>query len=141
LVFSNGTLISSFSDITGAYNTFVAPPNSKWDHSYVGSSPGPKVEYVPVPLPVGYRVYGNLVALTDRVEDAIYAVQTTKNGPWATRFRNNDITDKWYVADGSPIGEVFFATADLSVVVHEPMRGPKITIPPNVVKLLAAMWM
>jgi hypothetical protein len=141
LVFSNGALISSISDKSEVYNTFMAPPNSKWDHLYMGPAPGPQVQYTPVPNPVVYRLYRIGAALTDRVEDAIYTVQITKDGPWATRFRNNDITDKWYVADGSPIGEVFFATTDLSVIVHEPMRGPKIVIPPNVVKLLAAIWM
>ena len=47
------------------------------------------------------------------------------------------------IYDASPIGEVFIATPDMQVVIHEPVAGgmKKIVIPSNIVKLLAATWL
>jgi hypothetical protein len=80
-------------------------------------------------------------ALTQHASDAIYQSPT-----FSTNFRDieiGDITGGLYIADASPLGEVFFATPDLSVVIHEPLPGgmPKVVIPPNIVRLLAALWL
>jgi hypothetical protein len=58
------------------------------------------------------------------------------------QFRGIQV-DQGYVADVSPIGEVFLATPDLSVVIHEPRLGgmKKVVIPPQVTKLIAAIWL
>ena len=49
-----------------------------------------------------------------------------------------------YVADASPLGEVFLATDNKNVVVYDPGRSNgmplTITIPPHIVKILAALW-
>jgi hypothetical protein len=51
-----------------------------------------------------------------------------------------------FVADASPIGEVFIAAPDLSYIVHEPKPGhmpvlTRDTIPAGIVELRAALWM
>lgn len=59
------------------------------------------------------------------------------------RFRGIDITGKDFVGDVSPLGEIFFATSDLTTVIHEPVNGrmPLFVRPPNMVKILAALWL
>ena len=82
--------------------------------------------------------------MTDRSEDAVYRSTTVSgwsNGFAPVRFRNEVLTGESIVVDASPLGEVFLATSDLSVVVHEPKRGPKVIIPPTLWQLLAAIWM
>ena len=58
-------------------------------------------------------------------------------------FRGIDITGKNIAADASPLGELFFATEDMSIVIHEPKGGsmPHIQLPPGVTKILAALWL
>jgi hypothetical protein len=60
-----------------------------------------------------------------------------------TRFRGIDITGKDFVGDVSPLGEIFFATSDLTTIIHEPMHGrmPLFVRPANMVKILAALWL
>ena len=83
------------------------------------------------------------VFVNHRIADAIASV----DGGFAT-FRNTQlVSDAYstigYIYDSSPLGEVFVATSDMRVVIHEPLAGgmKKIVIPPNVVKLLAALWL
>ena len=82
-------------------------------------------------------------ALTGKAADAITHSRTSPADSYRWQFRGTDITGHSYAADASPLGEVFFALSDLSVVIHEPITGrmPKIQIPTNVVKLIAALWM
>lgn len=81
--------------------------------------------------------------LTAKGSDAIIYSRNTNNGGFHMLFRGMDLTGLSYAADASPIGEVFFATTDMSVVIHEPKGGrmPPIVIPPNVVKIIGAIWM
>jgi hypothetical protein len=60
-----------------------------------------------------------------------------------TRFRGIDITGKDFVGDVSPLGEIFFATSDLTTIIHEPVNGrmPLFVRPPNMVKILAVLWL
>ena len=60
-----------------------------------------------------------------------------------TRFRGYDITGKDFVGDSSPLGEIFFATTDMSLIVHEPRAGrmPSFVPPSNMVRILAALWL
>ena len=85
-------------------------------------------------------------ALTDRVEDAVY---TDAADPGMFRFREHRIrpgtNSLSFVADTSPIGEVFLASPDLSILYHEPKPGnmPVLTreMIPSIVRLVAAIWM
>ena len=82
-------------------------------------------------------------ALTGKAADAITHSRSSPADSYRWQFRGTDITGHSYAADASPLGEVFFALSDLTVVIHEPLTGrmPKIQIPTNVVKLIAALWM
>lgn len=82
-------------------------------------------------------------ALTGKAADAITNSRNSPADTYRWHFRGIDITGHSYAADASPLGEVFFALSDGSVVIHEPLTGrmPKIQIPTNVVKLIAALWM
>lgn len=55
------------------------------------------------------------------------------------------IGNKGFIADASPLGEVFVANADKSVVIYRPLSSSgmpaTIDIPANVVKLIAALWL
>jgi len=85
--------------------------------------------------------------LTDRREDVIYtATQIDGSQKTIPTFRGLDLTNKPYVADASPVGEVFFATSDLSTIIHEPkaLSMPVIDrsmLPTNMIRLLAAVWL
>jgi hypothetical protein len=85
--------------------------------------------------------------LTDRREDVIYtATQIDGSQKTVLTFRGMDLTNKPYVADASPVGEVFFATSDLSTIIHEPkaLSMPVIDrsmLPTNLIRLLAAVWL
>ena len=85
--------------------------------------------------------------LTNEAKNAVTTLQTASSftlPPARLRFRGTDLGLSEFVADSSPLGEVFFATSDMGMVVHEPTRMPAITrgdIPANVVKLLAAIWL
>jgi hypothetical protein len=49
-----------------------------------------------------------------------------------------------FIGDASPLGEVFVATIDKSVVVYDPLKSSSmpqtLVIPPHIVKLIAALW-
>jgi hypothetical protein len=82
-------------------------------------------------------------ALTAHRADAIYMESPSEGQPFVRKFRIHDLSGKEYLADTSPLGEVFFATSDRSVVVHDAIPGnmPQIQLPANAVKLLAAIWL
>lgn len=134
----------SFTNVFRSNDSQVPHPqgilNRTWVLDYEGPVPVPPVAYTNVPVPTSSTIYRVERALTDRADDAIYTLSIT-GSPDVRKFRTHDITGKWWVGDASPLGEVFFATSDLSLVVHEPRRGPPVALPPNVVKLLAAIWM
>lgn len=142
MVFGNGTLVNfARSDRSGFTRPLLGAFNRIWDYFYEGIAPGPPVEFTAIPAPISTNMHSVVQAIGDRVEDAVYTLQTT-GGVTVVRFRTHDITNQSFVADASPIGEVFFATADLSIVEHDPKPGiPKLVIPPNVIRLLAAVWL
>ena len=83
-------------------------------------------------------------ALTYRANDAVY--ERPASNLLEIYFRDMLVSPPGtssYVAAASPIGEVFFAKPDLSVIIHEPAPGgmQKVVLPPNIVKLLAALWL
>lgn len=82
-------------------------------------------------------------ALTPNAADAVIASRANLGSGYRTYFRGIDLTPFSWLADASPLGEVFFATSDKSILVHEPRGGrmPAIVIPPTVVTLLGALWM
>lgn len=118
----------------------------QWSQFYEGFDPVPPAQFVLNPGlafrrdSVGRKV---IRALTDRHADAIYEESASDTQAFIKKFRSIVLTGKEYVADSSPLGEVFFATSDKSVIIHEPVPGgmPQVQIPENVVKLLAAIWM
>ncbi len=115
----------------------------RWSEIYDGFDPVPSVQ---ITLTTAFRrdsVGRNVVrALTDRHADVIYGESASDTQAFIRKFRNIVLTGKEYVADSSPLGEVFFATSDKSDIIHERIPGgmPQVRIPENVVKLLAALW-
>jgi hypothetical protein len=128
----------SYINMTYAYAGFAPCPTETAD-AFVAGIDDPK-------LPKK----GMVRALTDRVEDAIYS-DVAKNALGGniqvTKFRDEVlIPGPGFIADSSPLGEVFLAAPDLSYIVHEPQPGhmPVLTresIPAGVVELRAAIWM
>lgn len=117
-------------------------PACQWSMVYSGFAPGPLSPMTTTSFRRGAAT--QLVrALTHRHADAVYSESAVEGQPFVTKFRGIDLAGKEYVADSSPLGEVFFATSDLSTVIHEPFPGTMrpLQIPANVVKLLAAVWL
>ncbi|HYT15654.1 MAG TPA: hypothetical protein VEL80_04630, partial [Burkholderiales bacterium] len=88
-----------------------------------------------------YSGQPGVIGLSQHASDAIYTQPAPPSNP--RYFRGTLLGEGFYIADASPLGEVFVATADLSVVIHDPLPGgmPKVVIPPGIVKLLAALWL
>jgi hypothetical protein len=115
------------------------------NYSYEGFAPCPSQTITVFSgVDTGTPKQGIYRALTDRAVDAVY----TDVG--VAKFQNktlpNALGGHLFVADVSPIGEVFLATPDLSLIVHKPNGGnmPVLNrdmIPNGIVKLLAAVWM
>ena len=119
------------------------------DYSYIGFGPCPAAAGTVFQLvdvaTQKKRIYR---ALTDTAQDAVYS---DAKEPGVLKFRGETIVMVPnvlgnFVADVSPIGEVFFATPDLSILHHEPKAGnmPVLSremIPNGIVKLLAAIWL
>jgi hypothetical protein len=139
---AGGTLVTSMrSNESGFSRMNLGAFNRRWNYpTYLGPYPTPPIQYESLERPATFTLYSNIQPVGPLARDAVHTLNTT-GAPAVTRFRANDITGKAFVADASPIGEVFFATTDLSLVVHEPRRGAQVNFPPNVVKLLAAIWM
>ena len=79
--------------------------------------------------------------LTENVNEAIVA-DIENDVTKRVRFENRELRAP-YVAEASPLGEVFVANSDFTVVVHRPRSGGmKVFEKPNsVVRLLGALWM
>ncbi len=119
------------------------------DYSYIGFGPCPAATGTGFQLvdvaTQKKRIYR---ALTERSTDAVYS---DDKEPGVLKFRSETVPllinfGGSFVADASPIGEVFFATPDFSVLHHEPKAGnmPVLSremIPNGIVKLLAAIWL
>lgn len=145
-IFSDGVLMGSVGSTTTFFHNELqihyGLPNRTWDYLYEGvGNAQPPIQFTSLPGPTVNNLRYTIVhALTDKLGDAIFSLSIS-GGPARTRFRSLDITGQSYVADASPVGEVFFAIADLSVVVHEPKgTTPKVVFPPNIVRLLSAVW-
>jgi hypothetical protein len=85
---------------------------------------------------------GNNVVWTvgDKAADVVYWVA----GAWDRYyFRGKPFPlNETPVYDFSPVGEVFFASSDLTVVEHEPRLGMKrIELPPHVRRIIGALWL
>jgi hypothetical protein len=133
-------------DVTGPAPNIVGPIVSHGllaaaDYSYQGFEPCPT-------QPASVFISGDVGApkqtlyrpLTGRATDAVYRDER------GLVFRDQVLPGGLFLADTSPIGEVFLATPDMSVIVHEPKAGhmPVLTremIPSGVAKLLAVIWM
>ena len=118
----------------------------QWSEIYDGFDPVPSVQITQNPGVTFRReeVGRNVVrALTDRHADVIYGESASGTQAFIRKFRNIILTGKEYVADSSPLGEVFFATSDKSDIIHQTVPGgmPQVRIPENVVELLAVVWM
>ncbi|HZR01805.1 MAG TPA: hypothetical protein VFA81_01375 [Burkholderiales bacterium] len=63
--------------------------------------------------------------------------------PGVVRFRGTNITGKPFIGDASPLGEVFFATSDMSLIVHDIKnnRMPTFAPPSNMMTIVAALWL
>jgi len=132
--------------------TSIAPclePFANWQSSFVRTdqfSEGALVYTETCDNSAGtQRTGGNVFrALTYRSDDAIYDTHVPNNNT-QLNFRNVAMTPRTidFVAESSPIGEIFFAKPDLSVIIHEPRAGgmKKIVLPPTVVRILGAIWL
>ena len=128
------------------YVLFASIGITNWNYSYEGDYPCPAQAVYRISYPIIESVRRALEhALTDRPFDAVY--RELENNTWVYKFRGESLPNTvGYVSDASPIGEVFFATVDLSIFVHEPKPGnmPVLTremIPGGIVTLLSAIWM
>jgi hypothetical protein len=54
-----------------------------------------------------------------------------------------DVDAFGYARDVSPLGELFFAKSDGSVIIHQPRNGrmPQFTMPQGYTLILGAIWM
>jgi hypothetical protein len=58
-------------------------------------------------------------------------------------IRGSNVTGS-FVADAGPLGEIFAASTNKSVVVYDPGKSglpASLVIPPNIVRLVAALWL
>jgi hypothetical protein len=120
---------------------------SDFDYSYAGFGPCPPMAAtVYSPTDTSNQKKTLYRALTDRVEDAVYADALD---PGVLKFRSDRIVPQAnsnsFVADTSPIGELFFASPDLAVLHHEPKAGNMPVLRremiPSIVRLVVAIWM
>ncbi|HYX65162.1 MAG TPA: hypothetical protein VE935_13175, partial [Burkholderiales bacterium] len=142
-----GVTCGLFGQAPAISTPFNSYPYSDFDYSYQGFGPCPGMAATVYTTADTSNEKKRLYrALTDRVEDAVY---TDAADPGMVRFREYRIrpgtSSLSFVADTSPIGEVFLASPDLSILYHEPKPGnmPVLTREkiPSIVKLVAAIWM
>ncbi len=133
-IFSDGSLVSH--DL-GLFDRGVGK-NGTLNYSYTGEGLLPPYNWdnKSPPFESDGIIANSRFLLTDKVSDLIYS---KKSDYYFRGYRFN--VDIGYVADSSPLGEVFFATKDLKFIVHEPLNMPRVKIPPNIVKLVAALWL
>ena len=121
--------------------------NISYSYSFEGIEPAPSVQITSrSAAPRTTSTFALNRALSHRFRDAVYSESPAENLAPILWFRDRNITGKAYLADASPLGELFFALEDMSELVHEPIPGGMLTltrdkIPANVVRLLAAVWM
>jgi hypothetical protein len=84
-------------------------------------------------------------ALDQRARDAIYFEPSSTIPLFfdGTLLFSNGAQGTSYVADASPVAEVFVAKSDLSLVIHRPLPGgiPQVVLPANITRLLAVLWL
>lgn len=124
------------------------PPNFVVNYEYWGPLSGLQTPYQDNGPPV-VPISGSYVlrAFTSNLSDAI--VLEMQGTSQSTKVRDLVLSTGYgatpppYVADASPLGELFFATSDLRVVIHDPRpNGIKQWVKPaNVVRILGAVWM
>ncbi len=74
--------------------------------------------------------------LTGRPEDAIFLENSR------VKFRQLDLTGVPYIAETSPLGEIFVATKDGQRIIHEPQNTmPVFSLPAGITKLKRAIWL
>lgn len=114
----------------------------QWSQIYQGFDPVPVVDLTRISFQRGLATRV-VRPLTDRHADVIYEESASQTQPFTRKFRGIDLSGREYVAESSPLGEVFFAFSDKSTLIHEPLPGamPLVQIPENVVKILAAVWL
>jgi len=115
-------------------------------HDYTRKFEGCSSDLPPYPPLGGFTEYLEQKvarALTGKAADAITYFRRSPADGYTLQFRGIDITGQLHAADASPLGEVFFALEDLSVVIHEPIAGrmPQIAIPSRMMKVIAALWL
>jgi hypothetical protein len=81
-------------------------------------------------------------ALTQHASDAVYFLPSSSDA----YYRGMGLASANFlppVTEVSPLGEVFVARGDLSFYVHKPLPGgmPQVVFPPNVVRVVAALWL
>lgn len=133
--------------VTEASVQFSTPGgNPAWFGPYtLGSTNFPKEEYSTANQGTIRNV---LLALTRNAADAVHAETSGTGGNAKSIAKFRDVVLEGYIygsffGDASPMEDVFFATPNLSVVVHEPRSSamPRIVIPPHVFRLIAAVWL
>ncbi len=118
--------------------------NCKVDFHFEGKTFGslPPHEFLPNgPPAVGKTGKTLFRALSGNLDEAI--VVEALNGQTVRLQVAGQPLANSYVADASPVGEIFAANADLSMVIHRPHAGGIKTWerPASVVKLLGVIWM
>lgn len=75
--------------------------------------------------------------------NSLPTVTQAPGAPARTYFRGVDLEGKNWVADASPLGEMFFALEDGSTIIHDSLGGrmPAFVKPSNMVKIIAALWL
>jgi hypothetical protein len=137
--FSDQPMVSAFSytPLGGNY--------SSEGYSRPECGPVAHLDYITNPDPGTQTGKFSLRALTDKAKDAIYfkgSDPMDNQGGRQYYFREIPLQNQKYVADVSPMGEVFFAKSDLSIVIQDSQFGlPKIQLPSDVTKIIAVIWL
>jgi hypothetical protein len=131
--------------IDGAVNFYelVKPNASNYVHESAGIDCGnyDRTTYSGIDPPVRSGQTSSW-SFNGRVANAVLG----QNGQ-PDKFRGIPVDDygNAYVAEASPLGEIFFAKKDKSVIIHEPLPGgiKKFAIPPglDVIRILGAAWL
>ena len=145
-----GSVFSQERILIGQFDSPSFPNNYSVDYEYEGylanASTVTFMPLGPTPLPLtGRRL---LQAFTGNLNEAITFDLKPVMGQFVYQIDGKIIPSvsgalPAYVADASPIGELFFATSDLNFIIHKP-RANGIQVwqkPDSVVRLMAAIWL
>jgi len=92
------------------------------------------------PVVTGFSL---LRALNGKMDGSILFDQAARG--FVVRGHSLGQTTAGFIADSSPLGEIFAAKTDMSTIVYDPAPSsrmpPTIEIPANIVKLIAAVWL